>query len=310
MQGKDLIEIGELTPAEVRRIFEVSAKIKAEVAKNLLVERMKSKTLAMIFEKPSARTRMSFEVGMNQMGGSAMYISKDEVKMGVRESVPDVARTTSCYADVVMVRTFAHATLKEFAQHSSVPVINGLTDHNHPCQALGDLFTVQEKLGDPAGRTLAFIGDANNVARSLAMICMKLGTSMRICGPAGYGFGDEFLERLARLPEYKDGLVTKVNDPSEAVGGADVIYTDVWASMGQEAEAEERRKHFAPFQVNADLMRKASSDVIFMHCLPAHRGEEVTGDVIESSRSVVFDQAENRMHIQKGVIAVLCGAKV
>lgn len=310
MKGRHLIEIGELTTDEVKRIFEVSAMIKKEVKSGDFVERCKNKTLAMIFEKPSARTRMSFEVGMNQMGGSAMYISKGEVNMGTRESVPDVARTTSRYADVIMVRTFAHATMTEFAEHSSVPVINGLTDYNHPCQGLGDLFTVSEKFEDLAGRTIAFVGDANNVSRSLAIVCTKLDVSLRLCGPQGYGFSDDFQARLKKLPEYKDGLITQVKDPADAVAGADVIYTDVWASMGQEKEADERKTQFAPFQVNAKLMSRASSDAIFMHCLPARRGEEVTDEVIDSAQSAVFDQAENRMHAQKGVMALQVGAIV
>ena len=310
MKGRHLIEIAELTTAEVERIFDVCAKIKQEVKSGALVERMKHKTLAMVFEKPSARTRMSFEVGMNQMGGSAMYISKDEIKMGVRESVPDVARTTTRYADVVMVRTFKHGTLTEFAEFATVPVINGLTDYNHPCQALGDLFTVKERFGDLAGRTLAFIGDANNVSRSLAVICVKLGVPMRICGPAEYDFSPDFMNRLAALPEYKEGLVTKIADPTAAVEGADVIYTDVWASMGQEAEVQVRKKAFAPFQVNEALMSKAKPDAIFMHCLPARRGEEVTDEVIDSEQSAVFDEAENRMHVQKAVIVLLAGAQV
>ena len=310
MKGRHLIEIGDLTTEEVGRILDASAKIKAEVRRGDFVGRLANKTLAMIFEKPSARTRMSFEVGMNQMGGSAMYIAKDEIKMGVRESVPDVARTTSRFADLIMIRTFKHETLTEFARFSASPVINGLTDYNHPCQALGDLFTVKEKFGDLSGVTIAFIGDANNVARSLAMICVKLGVSMRLCGPQGYGFGEDFLAHLGGLAEFKEGLVTAVADPGEAVSGAKVVYTDVWASMGQEAEAEERKKRFAPYQVNGELMKKAAKGAVVMHCLPARRGEEVTDDVLDSKRSIVFDQAENRMHAQKGIMALLAGALV
>jgi len=310
MKGRHLIEIGELTAEEVKRILDASAKIKAEVRGGDFVGRLANKTLAMIFEKPSARTRMSFEVGMNQMGGSAMYISKDEIKMGVRESVADVARTTSRFADLVMIRTFKHETLIEFAEFSTSPVINGLTDYNHPCQALGDLFTIKEKFGELSGITIAFIGDANNVSRSLAMICVKLGVTMRLCGPQGYGFSEDFLGRLAGLAEFKEGLVTTSADPGDAVAGANVVYTDVWASMGQEGEAEERRKRFAPYQVNGELMKKASKGAVVMHCLPARRGEEVTDDVLDSKRSVVFDQAENRMHAQKGIMALLSGAVV
>ena len=310
MKGRHLIEIGDLSAKEVERILEASAKIKGEVRRGDFVGRLANKTLAMIFEKPSARTRMSFEVGINQMGGRAMYIAKDEIKMGVRESIPDVARTTSRFADLIMLRTFRHETLTEFAQFSTSPVINGLTDYNHPCQALGDLFTVKERFGELSGITIAFIGDANNVSRSLAMICIKLGVSMRLCGPQGYGFSEGFLKHLAGLAEFKEDLVTTVADPGDAVAGANVVYTDVWASMGQEAEAEERKKRFKPYQVNGDLMKKASKGAVVMHCLPARRGEEVTDDVLDSKRSIVFDQAENRMHAQKGVMALLAGALV
>ena len=264
----------------------------------------------MIFEKPSARTRMSFEVGMTQMGGSGMYISKDEIKMGVRESVPDVARTTSRYADAIMIRTFSHATIEEFAGAATVPVINGLSDYNHPCQALADLFTMQERLGGLEGKTLAFVGDGNNVSRSLAMACVKLGVSMRLSSPSGYGLSDAFMGHLSGFPEYREGIVKEVRDPGEAVEGADAVYTDVWASMGQEGEAEERKKAFAAFQVNGELMKKAPGHAIFLHCLPARRGEEVTDEVIDGEQSAVFDQAENRMHVQKAVIALLLGADV
>ena len=310
MKGRHLIEIGDLSAQDVKDILDASATIKTEVARRDFVGRLANKTLAMIFEKPSARTRMSFEVGMNQMGGSAMYIAKDEIKMGVRESIPDVARTTSRFADLIMIRTFKHETLTEFAEFSTSPIINGLTDFNHPCQALGDLFTIKEKFGELSGITIAFVGDANNVSRSLAMICVKLGVSMRLCGPQGYGFSEGFLKHLGGLDEFKEGLVTTVADLDEAVAGANVVYTDVWASMGQESEAEERTKRFMPFQVNGELMKKASKGAVVMHCLPARRGEEVTDDILDSKRSIVFDQAENRMHAQKGVMALLAGALV
>ncbi|MFH0965890.1 MAG: ornithine carbamoyltransferase [Planctomycetota bacterium] len=309
MKGKHLIAIADFSRDEVLQIFEESELLKGEMRQGIFRELLKHRTLAMIFEKPSARTRMSFEVGVNQLGGKAMYISKDEIKMGVRESIADVARTTCRYADAVMIRTFAHATILEFAKHATVPVVNGLSDYNHPCQGLADLFTFREKTGGLAGKTLAFVGDGNNVARSLAVACVKLGVTMRIASPPGYELSKEFLKHLAGLPEYRDGIVKQLHDAGKAVAGADAVYTDVWASMGQEAEAEARKKAFAAYQVNAKLMKQAAPEAVFLHCLPARRGEEVTDEVIDGPQSAVFDQAENRMHVQKGVIVLLMGAE-
>jgi ornithine carbamoyltransferase len=259
-----------------------------------------------VFEKPSLRTRASFEAAMAQLGGTSIFLSASDGAMGQRESVPDFARTLSSYVDAVVLRTFQHATAEEFAAHSRVPVINGLSDRSHPCQALGDLLTIQETFGGLKGKTLVFVGDGNNVARSMAVGCGLFGLRFILAAPEGYGFDERFLERYKKVVPDGDLLVNGA--PEHAVGQADVIYTDVWTSMGQEGEREERRKKFAPFQVNGALLAKAPPHARVMHCLPAVRGEEVSADVLDGPRSIVFQQAENRMHAQKALLKRLLQA--
>jgi ornithine carbamoyltransferase len=260
--------------------------------------------LGLIFEKPSLRTRASFEGAMARLGGSSIFLSAADGPMGQRESVADFARSLSQYLDAVVLRTFRHQTVEEFAAHSSIPVINGLSDLCHPCQALGDLLTVQEVFGSVRGRTILFIGDGNNVARSLAIGCGKLGARFILCAPEGYGFDETFLRAHARACPGGE-LILERRPPAEAVASADVIYTDVWTSMGQEREREERLKRFAGFQVTPELLDRAPEHARLMHCLPAHRGEEVSAEAIDGPRSIVFQQAGNRMHAQKALLVWL-----
>src|SRR5207302_1596751 len=262
--------------------------------------RLLGRVLGLVFEKPSLRTRVSFQTAMAQLGGASVFMSGHEVGLGSRESVPDFARVMSQYVDAVVIRTFSHATVEAFASHASCPVINGLSDYYHPCQALADLFTLQELFGDLSGRTLVFVGDGNNVARSLAICCGKLGLRFILAAPEGYGFDERFLQLYRqRLPQATLAVNGK---PDHAVGQADAIYTDVWTSMGQEAERERRLNSFADYQVNEALLALAPPHARVMHCLPAHRGEEITSEVLDSDRSVVIQQAGNRLHAQKALL--------
>lgn len=265
---------------------------------------LSGKGLALLFEKPSLRTRVSFEVAMRQLGGYCLYLSPAEVGLGKREPVADVARVLSRYVDAIAARTFSQDTVQELARWSSVPVINALSDYEHPCQALADLLTIYEVKGGLGGVKLAFIGDGNNVARSLALASAMTGIHFVIASPPGYGLSPNLLEQ-ARAVTQGDGCITCVEDPQEAVSDANVVYTDVWASMGQEAEQEERRRAFAGYQVNSHLLSLAAPDAIVMHDLPAHRGEEISHEAIEGSQSVVFHQAENRLHAQRALLALL-----
>jgi ornithine carbamoyltransferase len=307
MFGKDLISIHDLSVQNVNQIFDTAIKLKANPEKYERV--LDGQTMAMIFEKPSLRTRVSFEAGMTQLGGHAIYLGPNDISLGKRESVPDIARTLDRMVDVIMARTFAHESILTLAEYATVPVINGLSDLLHPCQALADYLTVLEKKGDLKGLTLAFVGDGNNVAHSLMSAGAKCGVNVRVVCPEGY---DPKPEMVAQANEdgKETGAVMRVTQSiDEGLAGADVVYTDVWASMGQEKEAEARKKVFAPYQVNAALMARAKEDALFLHCLPAHRGEEVTDEVIESWQSVVFDEAENRLHAQKAVILRLMVAE-
>jgi ornithine carbamoyltransferase len=277
--------------------------LKAEGWTNSLSE----KVLALVFEKPSLRTRVSFEVAMRQLGGHAIYLSPVEVGLGERESVPDVARVLSRFVHAIAARTFAHQTLEVLAQFADVPVINALSDREHPCQALADLLTIYEKKGELEGLTLAYVGDGNNVAHSLMLASALAGIDFRIASPSGYEVRDDLL-RLARSYAVESGVeVTCTGDPRQAVYGADIIYTDVWTSMGQESESEKRRAAFAGYQITGELLGLAEEDAILMHPLPAHHGEEVEEGILESPQSVVFDQAENRMHMQKALLADMLG---
>ena len=264
------------------------------------------RVLGLIFEKPSLRTRVSFQTAMAHLGGASVFLSNSEVGLGQRESLPDVARTVSQFVDALVLRTFRHDTVVQFAKHATCPVINGLSDYYHPCQALGDLLTMREVFGDLDGKTVTFVGDGNNVARSLALGCGKLGVRFVLSAPKGYGFDADFLRTFANsAPE---GELSAEPDPQKAVKNADVIYSDVWTSMGQEDEAQKRKREFAPYQVNARLLAKAPAHAKFMHCLPAHRGEEVTDDVMDSPASLVFPQAGNRMHAQKALLKWVFGS--
>ncbi len=300
---KDLLSIADLSGEDIRLLISCAVDLKAEGWLTMLDE----KTLAIMFEKPSLRTRVSFELAMRQLGGETIYLSPAEVGLGKRESVADVARVLSRYADAIAARTFSHGTLEVLAGNATVPVINALSDREHPCQALADLLTIYEQKGELAGLTLAYIGDGNNVAHSLLLAAALTGINFRIASPDGYAVRTEILQTAREYAAVSGAGIICVKEPQLAVSGADVVYTDVWTSMGQEAEAEERRRVFADYQVNVGLLSLAREDAILMHPLPAHRGEEVDEDVLDSQQSVVFDQAENRKHMQKALLAQMLG---
>jgi ornithine carbamoyltransferase len=300
---KDLISIHDLSADEVEALFQLAANVKArpDRYRNALA----GQTLAMIFEKSSTRTRVSFEVGMYQLGGLATFLSSRDIQIGRGEPISDTAKVLSRYVSGIMARTFAHATVTDLAQHATVPVINGLTDLLHPCQALTDYFTVRERFGHTRGLTLAYVGDGNNMAHSLMLGGAKVGMNVRVATPEGYRPRPEVVA-LAQADHAAAGTSLEVvTAPADAVNGAHVVYTDVFASMGQEAEAAVRLKAFAGYQVSPDLMRLADTDAVFMHCLPCHRGEEVHADVVDGKWSVVFDEAENRLHVQKAIMLML-----
>jgi len=305
MQSRHLISIHDLPAGEVREILDLAGRVKKNPAGH--ADALLGRTLAMIFEKPSLRTRVSFETGMTQLGGHAIAIQGGEISLGRRESVGDVARTLSGMVDGIMARTFSHQILIDLASSSSVPVINGLSDHLHPCQALADFLTIGECLGRIEGVKLAYVGDGNNVAHSLLYCGAKLGAHVSIATPAGHEPDESVVSRARDDARATGSRIEVGRDIDAAVAGADVVYTDTWASMGQEAEHDARVKVFRPFQVNRVLMGKAAKGAMFMHCLPAHRGEEVTDEVIDSHASVVFQQAANRLHAQKAVLLLLLG---
>jgi ornithine carbamoyltransferase len=306
MKSQDLIAIHDLGREEVLEILDLAQAIKKDPAAYARV--LERKTLAMIFEKPSLRTRVSFETGMVQLGGHAIAIQGGEVGLGKREAIGDVARTLAGMVNGIMARTFSHQILIDLARFADVPVINGLSDHLHPCQALADFMTIRERLGRVEGVTLAWLGDGNNVLHSLMYAAAKLGAHIQAATPEGYE-PDEGVVSRARADAKATGSRIEVGrDPLVAIKGAEVVVTDTWASMGQESEHDARVKVFRPYQVNPAMMAKAKPGAIFMHCLPAHRGEEVTDDVIESSASVVFQEAANRLHAQKAVLVLLLGA--
>jgi ornithine carbamoyltransferase len=300
----DLLDVG---PAELIQLLEDTARLKAAHQRGKNKRTLKGKVLGLVFEKPSLRTRVSFEAAMAHLGGASIYTAGNDVGLGKRESVADVARVMSEYVDGVVLRTFSHAVVEEFAAHATIPVINGLSDYYHPCQALADLFTVYEVFGSVAGKTVAFIGDGNNVARSLAICCAKLNVRFILAAPDGYGFDDAFLQVYRQL--LPQGQLTQNGKPGHAVEHADIVYTDVWTSMGQEEERDQRLRQFADYQVNAALLAQAPKHARVMHCLPAHRGEEVTSDILDGERSVVFQQAANRMYAQMALLQRLLGIK-
>jgi ornithine carbamoyltransferase len=311
---KDLISITDLTSKEIEGLFDLAVKLKRNKAKFNKV--LAGKSLALIFQKPSNRTRVSFEVGMYQLGGKSIYLSPGEINLGVRETVKDVAKTISRYVDGIVLRTFEHKNCLDMALASVVPVINGLSDFSHPCQALADLFTIGEKFSrlnrasqKPGSRlkglTLAYVGDGNNVCNSLLFAAAKTGMNIAVATPAGYAPDAQVVKESEGAAKETGSQIRITQDPLSAVGGANVVYTDVWASMGQEDEISKRKIIFKDFQINARLLTNAAPGVLVMHCLPAHRGEEITDEVIDSKNSVVFDQAENRMHVQKAILIKL-----
>ncbi len=303
---RHLLDISDLSSDDVWRILHTAENQKAEWREGGNAPILRGKALGMVFQKPSLRTRVSFEMAMQHLGGHALYLSPNEISLGARESVPDVARVLSRYVDAIMARTFDHQHILQLAQYSRVPVINGLSDFSHPCQALSDLFTIYEKYGRLAGLKLAYVGDGNNVAVSLAQASAKVGMSIAIASPAGFSVASEVSAAAAAEASKEGASVVLTTDPVAAVSGADVIYTDTWTSMGQEAEAVRRRQVFPPFQVNEALVAASGhADVIVMHCLPAHRGEEITDAVADGPHSALWDQAENRMHCQKAILALL-----
>jgi ornithine carbamoyltransferase len=310
LRGRDLISAGDLDAADVARIFERARELKAELraAGRHAPPRLAGRTLAMLFQKPSLRTRVTFEVAMAQLGGHAIYLTEDVV-LGARETVRDVARNLERFVDVIVARTGPHEVILELAANASIPVINGLSIREHPCQALADYLTISEHRGGLDGLVLAFVGDGNNVYHSLALLGATLGVEVRLAHPPGYAPNSRIVERARELSRAAGGRLAFSEDPAEVVAGADVIYTDAWTSMGQEAETEERRDAFARYQVNAELVAKSRPDSIVMHCLPAHRGEEITSDVMDGARSVIFDQSENRLHVQKALLVEVLGAR-
>jgi ornithine carbamoyltransferase len=300
---RHFLDLLDLSPDEILHLLDQAARLKALHQRGDRGAPLLGRVLGMVFEKPSLRTRVSFQTAIAQLGGASVFLPSSETGLGTRETVPDFARTISQYVDAVVLRTFSHQTVETFAKYATCPVINGLSDYFHPCQALGDLLTLQEVFRDLGGRTLVFVGDGNNVARSLAVGCGKLGVRFVLAAPDGYGFDEPFLRVYRQVCPGGDLLLN--GQPQHAVSAADVIYTDVWASMGQEDESEQRRQHFADYQVNAALLALAPPHARVMHCLPAHRGEEVTSDVLDGDRSIVFQQAGNRMHAQKALLTWL-----
>lgn len=305
MKGKDLISIADLTLEEIYEIFDVAKTLKQKLYTGEPHKLLDSKTLGMIFTKRSTRTRVSFETGIYQLGGIGMYFGPNDLQLGTSESISDSAKVLSRYLSGIMIRTFAHSDVTELAKYASIPVINGLTDLLHPCQVLTDIFTIFEKKRKLEGLKLAYIGDGNNMAHSLLNGCSKVGMNISIASPSGYKPDKDIVENARIFAKYMGSKVEILEDPVQAVKNADVVYTDVWASMGQESEAADRKKKFAKFQVNPKLVKNAKDDYLFMHCLPAHRGDEVVDEVADSKNSVIFDEAENRLHVQKAIMALV-----
>jgi ornithine carbamoyltransferase len=301
--GRDLISIQDFLPEELACALELAAAMKARPADYRGT--LTGKQIVLFFEKPSLRTRLTFEAGITSLGGVSFFVDQTQSRLGARESLSDVAHNLERWVDGVVLRTFAHETVTTMALHASIPIINALSELEHPCQAMADMLTLQEHFGDLRNVRLAYVGDGNNVAHSLMLAAASLGATIAVATPKGYEPSAEIVNAAEELATVSGGGVEVVHDPVEAVAGADAVYTDVWASMGQESERAERRKIFAPYQVNRNLFSYAAKHAVFMHCLPAHRGDEVTEAVIDSPSSVVFDQAENRLHIQKAILVLL-----
>ena len=299
---KHFLTLADLTPQAFRDILELSVRLKADWRAGEGEPLLNHKVLGMIFQKPSLRTRVSFDVAMLHLGGNALYLSPNEIQLGKRESVADVARVISRYVDVVMARVFRHYDLVELAQHATIPVINGLSDYSHPCQGAADFLTILEQKGSFEGQKLTYLGDGNNVSTSLLFGATKLGMDFAIGAPKGYELHPAVWDMGQQFAAESGSKLLATTDPLEAIDGADVVYTDAWASMGQEAEAAERRKVFPPYRIDEEILEHAKSDAIVMHCLPAHRGEEITNAVADGPQSVLFDQAENRLHSEKAIL--------
>jgi len=302
---KDFIAIADYSAEDLKRMLDLAVKLKKEYFEKGNEPILKGKVLAMLFSKPSLRTRISFDMGMRHLGGDALFISPDEIGLGKREAISDVARVLSGYVSGIMARVFAHEHVLELAKWASIPVINGLSDYNHPCQALADVMTIYEKFGHMDGLKVAFIGDGNNVATSLLHACAKLGMDFTIASPEGYDLSDKVLADAREMAKVSGISIKTLRDPKEAVSGVDVIYTDTWTSMSQEAETEKRKAVFPPYQVNNALLKLASPNAIVMHCLPAHRGQEITDEVADGPQSALFPQAHNRLHAQKAILVEL-----
>lgn len=305
MKGKNLISIADLSIEEIYQIFDVSKSLKEKLYTGEPHKLLEGKTLGMIFTKRSTRTRVSFETGIYQLGGIGMYFGPNDLQLGTSESISDTAKVLGRYLNGIMIRTFDHQDVIELGKHAGIPVINGLTDLLHPCQVLTDLFSILEKKRVLKGLKLAYIGDGNNMAHSLLNGCSKVGMNISIASPSGYKPNKDIVENAKKFAKYMGSKIEITDDPVGAVKNADIVYTDVWASMGQEQEAAERKKKFAKYQVNPKLVKNAKDDYLFMHCLPAHRGEEVVNEVADSPNSIIFDEAENRLHVQKAIMALV-----
>ena len=305
--SKDFLSLKEMEPQDFEILFRLAEKMKKKPEQ--FFGKLKGKSLAMLFQKPSVRTRVSFQVGMAELGGNSVYMDPQEMPLGERESIKDVARVLSRYCDAVVARTYSHVAVEDFARHATVPVINGLSDLYHPCQTIADLFTIREKFGDLKKVNIAYIGDGNNVLNSLLYGVAKTGATLSVATPRGYEPHEEILKDIKLVSKDTGAKIALSNNPFSAIKNAHVIYTDVWVSMGQEKQRDQRLRDFQPFQVNGAIANKAPKDSVFMHCLPAHRGEEITDEVIEHPRSVIFDQAENRLHTQKALLYLLLTRK-
>ncbi len=305
MKGKSLVSINDLSLEEINQIFELASSLKQKRLTGEKHALLEGKKLGMIFAKPSTRTRVSFEVGIYELGGIGLYFGPNDLQLGRSENIHDTAKVLSRYLDGIMIRTFSHQDVVELAHYADIPVINGLTDLLHPCQVLTDLFTIKEKKGKLRGLKLAYLGDGNNMAHSLLNGCSKVGMDITIASPSKYKPNEKIVQDSLKNAAYMGSKIEIIEDPVEAVKDADIIYTDVWASMGQEAEAEERRQYFVKYQVNPKLAANAKEDYLFMHCLPAHRGDEVVDEIADSPNSVIFDEAENRLHVQKAIMALV-----
>jgi len=304
----DLVSTRDLGPQGVEAVLHLAELMKSRPS--VFQRSLAGKQMVMFFEKPSLRTRLTFEAGMTSLGGTAMFVDQSQSRLDARETLSDIAHNLERWVDVIVLRTFAQETIEGMARHASIPVINALSDLEHPCQALADYFTLQERFGDLKKITLAYVGDGNNVAHSLLLTCACLGSQIRIATPKGYSPNTQMVAEARKIAKQTGARIELLNDPQAAVAGVDAVYTDAWASMGQEHEAAQRAEIFQPYQVNRELMTEAAPHAAFMHCLPAHRGEEVTDQVMDSENSVIFEQAENRLHVQKSILYLLLGGAV